>query len=147
MNERPSRADFAHFHEMSTRWSDCDMLGHVNNARFLTFDESARVDYFDALIDADPGFWKDTGFILAHLACDFIAQLHHPSLVRVGFRIVRIGRSSMNTVGALFVGDELVAATRGVLVWFDYRRNQSAPVPPSVRDFIRARERIAPQES
>lgn len=147
MSERPSADDFAYFFEIPTRWSDCDMLGHVNNTRYFTFDESARLDYFDPLIRGDAGFWKERGFIMAHIECDFIAQLHHPSLVRFGFRVERIGRSSMNTVGAMFVGDTLVATTRGVLVWFDYLRNRSGPVPEDVRAFIRGREKLAPEEA
>jgi acyl-CoA thioester hydrolase len=147
MSERPTLADFGHFHELATRWSDCDMLGHVNNARFFTFDESARLDYFAGLIGNDRDFWQNDGFILASIACDFIAQLHHPAQIRFGFRVRRIGRSSMNTEGGLFVGERLIAVTRGVLVWFNYRDNQSAPAPEHARAYIRARERIAPDES
>src|SRR3546814_10544757 len=97
MSERPTLADFGFFHELVTRWSDCDMLGHINNARYFTFDESARLDYFDPMIRVNSGFWKDSGFILARIECEFIAQIHHPAQVKFGFRIRRIGRSSMNT--------------------------------------------------
>src|SRR3546814_19658332 len=79
MSERPTLADFGFFHELVTRWSDCDMLGHINNARYFTFDESARLDYFDPMIRLNSGFWKDSGFILARIECDFIDQIHHPA--------------------------------------------------------------------
>src|SRR3546814_15084638 len=85
--------------------------------------------------------------ILARIECDFIAQIHHPAQVKFGFRIRRIGRSSMNTEGGLFVDGQLAAVTRGVLVWFDYRSNRTEPVPDSARAFIRSREQIAPEES
>lgn len=145
-SQLPQRADFAHFHRIATRWSDLDMIGHVNNARFFSFDESARLDYFEPLT-RDEHFWKKEGFILARIGCDFIQQLHHPSDVEVGFRVTRIGRSSMETEGGLFVGDTLVAVTRGVLVWFDYASNRAAPVPPHARSFIRGKEKLAPEES
>lgn len=144
---RPSITDFGHFHELATRWSDCDMLGHVNNARYYTFDESARLDYFGEMIASQPDFWDRQGFILAHMACDFIEQLHHPSTIRFGYRIRRIGRSSMNTEGGLFVGERLIAVTRGVLVWFNYRDNKPESVPDYARAYIRSRERIAPEEA
>ncbi|NGY06338.1 acyl-CoA thioesterase [Solimonas terrae] len=147
MSERPTQDDFGYFHELATRWSDCDMLGHINNARYFTFDESARLDYFDALIRGDEGFWKRSGFILARIECDFISQVHHPAQLKFGFRVRRIGRSSMNTEGGMFVDGRLAAVTRGVLVWFDYERNCSAPVPDAARRFIRAREKVAPEES
>lgn len=147
MSERPTLDDFGFFHELATRWSDCDMLGHINNARYFTFDESARLEYFDPMIRVDSGFWKDSGFILARIECDFIAQVHHPAQVQFGFRIRRIGRSSMNTEGGLFVDGQLAAVTRGVLVWFDYRSNRTEPVPDSARAFIRSREKHAPEEN
>ena len=33
-------------HEVAVRWSDMDAYGHVNNARFLTLYEEARVAMF-----------------------------------------------------------------------------------------------------
>lgn len=140
------REDFSYWHRLATRWSDMDLLGHVNNARFFSFDEDARLAYFQSLWADDPRFWKDYGFILASLGCDFISQLHHPSELEMGFRISRLGRSSMQTQGALFVGDRLVAITRGVVVWFDYQLQKTQPLPEHVRALIRQREVVPPQE-
>jgi acyl-CoA thioester hydrolase len=138
--------DFGYFFELPTRWGDLDPLGHVNNSRFFTFDESARLGYFDELMRNDPTFWTVRGFILARIECDFIAQLKHPALLRVGFRIARLGRSSMDTLAGMFVDDRLIAVSRGVLVWFNYERQKSEPVPGDVRAMIRAREVVAPEE-
>ncbi len=142
------RSEFGHFLQIPTRWSDLDALGHVNNTRFFTFDESVRLDYFGGIEGATPQQWNEngSGLILARIECDFIAQLHHPAQVEAGFRIARMGRSSMNTIGGMFVGDRLVAVTRGVLVWFDYRAQKSLPIPDGVRASIRAREPLAPEE-
>lgn len=139
--------DFGHVIEIETRWSDLDALGHVNNTRFFTFDESARLDYFGELMRSDAEFWKSRGLILARIECDFIAQLHHPSKLRIGFRIARLGRSSMNTLAGMFADGQRVAVTRGVVVWFDYTRQKAQPIPDDVRAMIRARERIAPEEA
>jgi acyl-CoA thioester hydrolase len=147
MNNPVSPQDFGYYFALPTRWGDLDPLGHVNNSRFFTFDESARLEYFGELMRNDPTFWKVRGFILARIECDFIAQLKHPALVRVGFRIARIGRSSMNTLAGMFVDDRLVAVSRGVLVWFNYERQKPEPVPDDVRALIRAREVVAPDES
>lgn len=122
------------------------MLGHVNNSRFFSFDESARLEYFGELMRDDPTFWKQRGFILARIECDFLAQLHHPAQVDVGFRVARIGRSSMDTLAGMFVDGKPVATSRGVLVWYDYEQQKPQPVPDDVRALIRERERIAPEE-
>lgn len=140
-------SDFSHVTRMPTRWADLDMLGHVNNAKFFTYDESARLAYFEDLMKADPRFWKEQGMILAHIECDFLAQLHHPADLAIGLRIAKFGRSSMHTLGAIFNGDRVVAITRGIIVWFDYINQKPLPVPESVREWIRAREVIKPEEA
>lgn len=143
---KPQRSDFGHFLQIPTRWADLDALGHVNNTCFFVFDESTRLDYFSAFSRDNPRFWKEEGLILASLGCDFIAQLHHPALVDCGFRVTRLGRSSLNTQAGMFVGDKLIAVTRGVVVWFDYSKQKPVPIPEEVRAMIRAREVIAPEE-
>lgn len=139
--------DFAHTMRIETRWSDLDALGHVNNTRFFTFDESARLDYFTELMRGDEHFWKRDGFILASLAGDFLAQVHHPATVTIGFRIVRLGRSSMHSLAGMFVEGKPVAATRGVIVWFDYESQRPKVIPDHARAMIRSRERVAPEET
>jgi acyl-CoA thioester hydrolase len=144
---RPERAHFARFTRLAVRWGDMDVLGHVNNAKFLTYDEQARLEYFAAFEAVVPGLWKAEGLILARMACDFLVQVHHPATLDVGIRIRRIGRSSMETEGGLFAGEQLVAATQGVVVWFDYVAQKPAPVPEAVRALIRSIEPIPPLES
>ena len=49
-------------------------------------------------------------------------------------------------LAAVFVDGQLVAVTRGVVVWFDYNRQKAQPIPEDVRAMIRSRERIKPDE-
>jgi acyl-CoA thioester hydrolase len=142
----PQRSDFAFFLKLAARWGDMDALGHVNNAKFFTYDESVRLDYFGALMRDDPKFWNEYGLILAHIEADFVAQLKPPAQLDLGFRIAKVGRTSMTTEAGMFLGEQLVAVTRGVLVWFDYRSNTPLPVPDAVKARIRALEKVAPLE-
>ena len=48
---------------------------------------------------------------------------------------------------AMFEGERLVAVTRATLVWFDYRQQKPAAIPESVRELIRRREVLPPQEA
>lgn len=145
MNQ-PQRGDFAFYLPLATRWGDMDALGHVNNAKFFTYDESVRLAYFQDLMKDDPKFWKDYGLILAHIEADFLVQLKPPAELALGFRIARFGRTSLRTEAGMFLGDQLVAVTRGILVWFDYRAGKPLPVPEAVKAKVAARERIAPAE-
>lgn len=143
---RPQREDFAHFTRLDVRWGDLDSLGHVNNAVFFTFDEQARLEYFEAAARVVEGLWSRQGLILARIGADFVKQLRHPATIEVGLRIARLGRSSMETEGAVFEHGELVAATQGVVVWFDYEQQKPALIPEALRQLIRTRERLAPAE-
>jgi acyl-CoA thioester hydrolase len=142
----PRREDFSQFIRMPVRWGDMDSLGHVNNAKFFTYDESGRLAYFEQLARDDPRFFKEYGLILASISADFLMQLHYPAELDIGTRIARMGRSSMNTQAAMFNGDKLVAVVRGVVVWFDYVAQQTLPVPEHIRSWIRNRETVAPEE-
>lgn len=144
MTPAPKREDFRFFCPISTRWGDVDRMGHVNNAKYLTYDEQARISYFEARL-GEAGVEKPN-FILARIACDFIEQLRDPARIEYGLRIVRIGRSSLTTQGALFVGDRCHSRTEGVVVWFDYEQQRAEPVPEVVRRAIREFERVAPKE-
>ncbi len=140
----PRRADYRYFVPIATRWGDVDMMGHVNNAKYITYDEQARTDYVQQR-QHDAGL-VGPHFILARIACDFIEQLRHPSQIDYGMRILRIGRSSLVTQGALFVGDRCHARTEGVIVWFDYATQKATPVPEVVRAAIRNYEVVRPEE-
>lgn len=144
---RPSLGDFSHRVGLTVRWGDMDALGHVNNVKFFTYDEQVRLQYFDAIAAIQPDFWQGSGIILAKIGCEFLQQLRYPATLDVGLRISRLGRSSLDTEAAMFEGERLVAVTRATLVWFDYRQQKPAAIPESVRELIRRREVLPPQEA
>ena len=146
MTPPPKRSDFGFFLKLAPRWGDMDALGHVNNAKFFTYDESVRLDYFQRLMSGDAKFWNEYGLILAHIEADFIAQLKPPAELDLGFRIAKIGRTSLGTEAGMFRDNTLVAVTRGILVWFDYRAGTPLPVPPAVKARIRTLEAVPPEE-
>ena len=144
MKPAPTRDQFRYFARLDTRWGDVDMMGHINNAKFITYDEQARTDYM-AERQRDAGF-EGPHFILARICCDFLEQLRHPAKIDYAIRVVRIGRSSLQTQGALFVGERCHARTEGVIVWFDYAAQRATAVPDVMRQAIREFEVIRPEE-
>ena len=61
--------------KISIRFADMDIMGHVNNANYLTYMESARIKYFNDVI-GDKINWTKNGFILARAVVDFKAPVH-----------------------------------------------------------------------
>lgn len=115
------------------RWGDMDALGHVNNARFFTYDEDVRLGFFSELMAGDKQFWTEYGLILAHIASDFVAQLRAPTELDVHYGLSRIGGKSFETRALMHDGDTLVARTRAVVVWYDYRQQSTLAIPDGVR--------------
>lgn len=140
MNKRsgpPGRDDFRFWINQQVRWGDADMLGHVNNAVFFVYSESARMAYYEQLI-APAANTDSQSMILARTSCDFIDQLKYPATLDVGARVTRIGNSSLGIqVGMFLQGqDKPVAVTDSVVVWFDYAAQASAPLPQAVRQSL-----------
>lgn len=81
---------------LELRWSDQDLLGHVNNARVVTLAEEARVR-FQMHLDGPEAAAESTavgGRVVARQVIDYHRSAHYgmPLEVRVG--VVRVGNSS-----------------------------------------------------
>lgn len=130
------------FHRWITvpvRWGDMDAFGHVNNAKYFTYCESARIAYFEAIgLGAQRESAGEAPAVVT-ATCNFLRQVHYPATLEVGVRTVKIGRSSFNLEYGLFTEgtDELVADGSSVVVWVDYDKGKSAPLPESLKARIR----------
>ncbi len=132
------REDFRHFFSDEVRWGDCDMLGHVNNATYLRYIESARIAYISDLMNLTLTSDSDTGWIFADLHCSFLGQLLYPCQMEIGSRITRFGNSSATIVAAVFEqGKQTPAFTStAVIVWYHYKQQKSMRVPDSIRKAV-----------
>ena len=129
------RKDFAVFQTISPRWRDNDVYGHVNNAVFY--------EYIDTAVNAwliESGALTvpngDTVGLVVHSSCDFFASLAFPLPIAAGLRTGRVGRSSVTYEVGLFSGkeDEAAAVARFVHVYVGKPDHKPAPL----RDRLRA---------
>ena len=79
---------------LPVQWGDLDALGHVNNTRYFTWFESARIALFERVGLANTGADLTVGPLLATTTCDFLRPLHYPDTVVVGARVSRMGNTS-----------------------------------------------------
>ncbi|HRA56997.1 MAG TPA: thioesterase family protein [Thermomonas sp.] len=114
------------------RWSDLDAFNHINNARYLTFLEQARIEWF-ATIGED---WvTDTAApVVASATLNFKRPIEYPADVHVELFTERLGNSSV------VIGHRIVAADgtlhcdgHVVAVWVERRSGKPTPLPPAVR--------------
>ena len=110
----PTLADYPLRTSDKIRYADTDRQGHVNNAVFATFLETARAEiiYDRAAPLVEPG----TSFVIARLALDFRAEINWPGAVAIGTRVAHIGRSSFRLAHGLFQDDRCVATAEVVIV-------------------------------
>lgn len=131
--------EFRFHHPIEVRYADLDPQGHVNNARFLTFFEQARVAYLIqlGLFSKDQSF-LDVGIIIADAHVTFLAPVYFGQDVRVGVRVSRIGNKSMSMDYQVIDGADGKELATGstALVAFDYREHRTIPVPEEWREKI-----------
>ena len=125
------KTDFKFFIDLDTRWADMDCIGHINNATFLTYIETARVKLIEKL-----GFFE-LPIIMASIKIDYINQLKYPSIMQIGQKISRLGNSSFDILTGIYNKDsgELITISTTTLVCYDYKTQKSIIIPVEIRDF------------
>ncbi|MCC7232695.1 MAG: acyl-CoA thioesterase [Bacteroidia bacterium] len=123
---------FKHKIKINVRFSDVDAFQHVNNARYLTYFEEARVDYFDRIVGWNYDSSK-CGIILAKAEIDYIQPAHFKDDLFVETRCSRIGTKSFDLEYRMtrnYEGKEILLSDGcTVMVAFDYTSRKSIPVP------------------
>lgn len=135
-----------HIEIQTVRWGDMDSMGHVNNACYFTYCESARMSYFAAIRMNDHREHERQGPALASANLNFRRQVHYPAEIEVLTRVSDIGRSSFKMEYELFLRgtDDRVADGTGIIVWVDYGTGKSTPLPEGLKGAIREYEDLTP---
>ncbi len=138
---------FAMVLELPVLWGDMDALRHVNNARYFTWFEAARIAYFERL-RALPGTagLGEVGPILASTSCDYLRPVVYPGAVCVGVKVTEIGTSSLRMeygVTRADAPDDPCARGTSVVVLVRYATLEKVRVPDEMRAAIAALEKTA----
>lgn len=128
--------------EHRVAWGEMDAFGHVNNANYLRWFESARIAYFEKVAvstgakDASP--WIP---ILARATVDFRKPVTYPDVVTIGARVTKFGNTSFTMAyQAVSASLGVVAEGEGIIVLLDPATGQKTPVPPALRSAVEALE-------
>jgi acyl-CoA thioester hydrolase len=138
---------FRHRVEIVVRFADTDAMGHVNNAVYLTYCETARIRYWTDVIGQPIAFGTNRAesLILAEARITYRAQAFYGEIVTVESRATRIGRSSFTLEHRLLasVPDEaprLVAVSESIVVRYDYGSARPVALSPAQVAAIEALE-------
>lgn len=143
MPEKPqiTRAEYPHFQPLPTRWMDNDIYGHVNNALYYAFFDTAINEY----LIAEGGLDVKAGAVIAFAVesqCQYLRPLAFPGMIEVGLRVGKLGNSSVRYELAIFKQSEPTAAAAGyfVHVFVDRETQKPVPMPTEIRTAL---ERLA----
>jgi len=125
------RETYAHWTPVTIRYSDQDAMAHVNNTALATYIEAARTAFIYDLIQK--GGMQGLEFILARLIIDYRRELHYPGTVEVGARLIRVGNKSLTTGYGVFMGDDCVATSECVNVFYDMGLRKTVVPSTSIR--------------
>lgn len=124
--------------EVPLAWGEMDAFGHVNNAVYFRWFESARMSYFERL--GWPELQRETGIgpILHSTQARFRAPLVWPDTVTVATRVTDVGRdrfTMLYEVRSRRLGT-LAAEGSGLIVAFDYGAMRKALLPQVIQERI-----------
>jgi acyl-CoA thioester hydrolase len=132
-----TRAHFDHLVTATTRWSDNDMYGHLNNAVHYQLFDSAINGWLITGAGVDVMALPELG-VVAESGCRYFRELEYPRALEVGVRVERVGRSSITYALGLFDAEapKIAALGHWVHVYIDRTSRASVPVPTGVRDLL-----------
>jgi acyl-CoA thioester hydrolase len=124
--------------QATTRWSDDDVYGHMNNARYFELIDTAVNAHLAEATGVDIRQLPAVG-VVAEVSCRYFREVGYPEPVDLGLVVDRIGTSSVVYRIGIFQGegDEAAAEGRFVHVYVDNADRASGrrttPVPPEIR--------------
>ena len=121
--------DYPFLYKLEVEFRHLDPMGHVNNAVFFTYMESARVRYFTKFFDAGSSP-LDMPLILAEASCTYKSPAYFGEKLVVGVGITEFGRRSFRMAYRID-GDKnrLIARGYTIVVMYDYSVGRSIAVP------------------
>jgi acyl-CoA thioester hydrolase len=125
------RASFRFWTPVTIRFSDQDPLGHVNNVAYAAYIEAARTMFLGGLLNPDDNPGID--YVLARVVIDYVKETHYPGTVDVGGRVTTVGTKSITSGYGVFVGDQCVATSESVNVFFSLQERKTIAIPDNVR--------------
>ncbi len=133
------RSAYKAFKTITTRWSDNDVYGHVNNVVYYSwFDTAVNAHLIEqGALDIEHG--EVIGLVI-ETQCNYFAPLAFPQTVEAGIRVARVGSSSVRYEVGLFAQGEASTAAAGhfIHVYVDRATRRPTALPARLRAVLQA---------
>jgi len=127
-----------HESSLKVRFSETDLLGHVNNSSYFVYLEQARVDFFSDLVPESSG--KEWHFILASVKCDFLKQAFFNQKLTVVTKVKKVGNKSFQLVQIIYDSETnaKIAYSESAIIYYNFQTQKSEPLPTFIRETLLA---------
>ncbi len=124
-------------YDVALRWSDMDAYGHVNNARFLTIYEEARVAMFFVGARSHGLGSFEEGIVIARHEIDYLRPVDYGDPVRVEMWISDLRAAAFTVSYEMFDDDMLASRARSVCVPYNLEEGYPRRLTDAERDFLK----------
>lgn len=140
MNEKrlpPARHAFKIFRRVSMRWRDNDTYGHVNNAVYYEYFDTAVNEYLLESTGTDTRKLPAIGVVL-ETSCRFFESVTFPGTLDIGLAVTYVGQSSVQYRLGVFQAGALLASAEGrfIHVYVDAVTRKKSQLPSVIRDVV-----------
>lgn len=133
------RSDFKVFSPITTRWMDNDVYGHVNNVTYYSYFDTAVNGYLleQGVLDIHGG--AVIGLVV-ETSCQYFSSIAFPDTIEAGFKVAKLGNSSVRYEIGIFKKGEPLSAAHGyfVHVYVDKESRRPVPLPPALKNALGA---------
>lgn len=135
----PLHSDYVWHCELTTRWHDNDLYGHVNNVTYYAYFDSVANRYLIEVGGLDIHQGNTIGLVV-NSGCNYHAPVAFPDALVGGLRVNRLGSSSVEYGIAIFRAGhpEAVADGHFVHVFVDRDSRRPQPIPAPLRAALAA---------
>lgn len=133
---RPTISEYPFVTSITTRWSDNDIYGHINNVTYYSyFDSAANLYLIQHGLDIAHG---ETIGLVVESSCAYHKPLSYPTVLRAGVRVDKLGNRAVTYGIAIFDDVEDTAAAHGsfVHVFVDRQTRKAVPIPEPLRSAL-----------
>jgi acyl-CoA thioester hydrolase len=127
------------FQDITTRWEDNDVYGHVNNVVYYSWFDTAVNAHLIGRGALDIHRSPVIGLVV-ETQCNYFSPIEFPQQVEAGLRVAHLGRSSVRYEVGIFVKGEEMTAAKGhfVHVYVDRESRRPAELPARLKTVLEA---------
>jgi acyl-CoA thioester hydrolase len=117
--------------KIQVRFSDVDMMGHVNNAVYLNYFEQARLIFFNETLGLDWD-WDNQGFVLRKNEIEYIKPLLLNDKPEIFISLLHVGTKSFTLGYEVVCSGEVYTKGSSVIVGFNSVEKKSIQLPEAI---------------